>query len=229
MSLKVIILAGGRGTRLSCPDRGVPKPLIKVGKKTILGHQIDWLDSFGFGDIRLSLGFQAEKIMNFLGKSRKPYECVVEAESLGTGGAIKFASSDLKEPFLLVSGDILTDLNLQKFEESFRKTSAENMIASFKCDEPRDFGLLEIKGDKITNFLEKPEEINKGKDYYINTGIYILSPKTFKKFPTDKFSIEENIFPSLAERGQLASFVHQGFWMDAGTEERLQKAREVFA
>jgi NDP-sugar pyrophosphorylase family protein len=228
MSFKVIILAGGKGERLSCADKGIPKPLIKIGSKTILEHQIDWLESYGFSNVRLSLGFEAKKIIDYIKELGKNYEYVIEEESLGTGGAIKFACSDFQEPFLLLNGDILTDLNLKEFEESFRKLSAENMIASFKCEDPRDFGLLKMKEDRITGFLEKPKEIDKGNDYYVNTGIYILSPENFKNFSKKKFSIEKDFFPKAAEREELTAFKYQGFWMDVGTEERLKKAKEIY-
>ncbi|MBI4359754.1 MAG: NTP transferase domain-containing protein, partial [Candidatus Jacksonbacteria bacterium] len=102
--MKVIILAGGRGTRLQESAKDIPKALVKIDGKPILQHQIDLFLKHGFSDIRFALGYKSNQIIAYLNGR---YEYVVETEPLGTGGALKFASSDLREPFIAVNGDII--------------------------------------------------------------------------------------------------------------------------
>ena len=226
--MKVIILAGGKGTRLpySAKANNIPKVLVKIGSKPLLQHQIDWLKRYGLGDIRFSLGYTARPILDYL---KGKYEFVVEPKPLGTGGAIKFASKDLKEEFLVLNGDILTDMNPLDFINDFNKRSSENMMVVHKCQNSKDFGLVEVKENLAFRFLEKPsfEFSLKNPSKFINAGIYILSPAIFRKFPKEEFSVEKEIFPKLAEERSLAVFLYEGFWMDVGTEERLKKARKI--
>ena len=225
--MKVIILAGGRGTRLSESAKNTPKPLIEVGSKPILQHQIDWLEKHGLDDIRLSLGHRSEQIIDYL---KGKYEYVVEPEPLKTGGAIKFASKDLDEDFLVINGDILTDLNLSEMIDKFKNSSLPNFLAAYEVKNPESFGLIKIEADKVVGFLEKPttDSLDNNASHYINAGFYIFSPTVFKKFPQKSFLVEKEIFPQLASSNKLGVFTYKGFWTDVGVEERLKEAREIY-
>ena len=157
------------------------------------------------------------------------YEYVVESESLGTGGAIKFASKDLKEEFLVLNGDILTDLNLSQFIETFQNSPFPNSIAIYRVSDPGGFGLVKTESDKVLGFIEKPtlEISEKEPNKFINAGIYILSPEVFKDIPQKSFLVEREVFPRLAAEGKLLAFFHKGFWQDIGTEERLEEVRKL--
>lgn len=232
--MKVIILAGGRGTRLSISASDIPKVLVKVFGKPLLLHQIEALKYHGFYDIRLGLGFRSDKVIEYVvDKIGGKYEWVIEDEPLGTGGAIKYASADLKDDFLVLNGDILADINLKKFVEDYKNIKKENpgilgAIAAWNCPDCRDFGLIEVakSGICIEKFLEKPKEKCSG---LINAGIYILSPQIFKDITEKAFSIERDVFPKLAESGKLGYFIHNGKWTDVGTEERLRSANLVYS
>lgn len=234
--MKAIILAGGRATRLPQSSKNIPKALVKVGDKPILQHQIDALHEHGFFDIRLALGYKSDQIIRYVRSQTPHIDCVVEPESLGTGGAIKFASRDLTEPFMVLNGDILSDINFSGFHKKFQKTSEENMIAVFHIKDARSYGIIKKTGGKISEFLEKPRTESRG---YINAGFYILSPDIFsagggyafggKNISKKNFSIERDIFPKLARSGKLGFYAHRGFWTDAGTEERLSEARRRFS
>lgn len=225
--MKVIILAGGMGTRLPYSANNIPKVLVKIGSKPLLQHQIDWLEKYGLTDIRFSLGYREKPILDYL---KGKYEYAIESEPLGTGGAIKFATEDLKEEFLVLNGDILTDLNPLQFIDEFKKSPPQNQMLVCKCQNPKDFGSVDVKENLILRFLEKPtDKISKqNPDQLINGGIYILSPDVFKKFPKKIFSAEREIFPRLVAKRQLGAFLHEGFWMDVGTEERLKRARGIY-
>lgn len=215
--MHAIILAGGFGTRLALISGDKPKPLIEVGGKPILEHQVEFLLKHGIKNIRLSLHHKADQIISFC-KNRWPgkMDFRVEPNPLGTGGAIKFASRGIQDDFLLLNGDLLSDLDLKKFI----KCGANTICCSF-AEDARDFGLLKIKNGKVREFLEKPKEKISG---FVNGGIYFLSPKIFSGITQDKFMIEKEVFPRLAEKGKLNAYIHNGFWIDVGTEERWKIA-----
>lgn len=216
--MKIIILAGGKATRLPKSAKNIPKPLVEIGKKTILQHQIDLLKKHGLFDIRLSLGYVADQIIEYLNGK---YKYIIEPKPLGTGGAIKFASKDLKEDFMVLNGDILSNIDFSEFIKSHKK----NTIAAWHCEDCCDYGMIEIKGKKITKFLEKPTNKCAG---YINAGFYILSPNIFKNIKKTSFSIETDVFPNLAKNGDLFAYIHKGYWTDVGTEDRLEEAKKKF-
>lgn len=228
--MKAIILAGGKATRLPESAKDLPKALVEVGNKSILRHQIDQLLKHGFFDIRLALGYRAEQIIEWLEKAeiKNPklrIDWVIEQEPLDTGGAIKFASSDLREPFLVLNGDVLSDIDFTGFYKRFRERRDENLVAVYHVPDARSYGMIKKNKGRIVRFLEKPSEPVAG---HINAGFYILSPHIFKDTQEKKFSIEKGIFPQLASNGQLGYYIHRGFWTDAGTEERLKEVRALF-
>lgn len=147
--MKIIILAGGKATRLPKSAKNIPKPLVKIGKKTILQHQIDLLEKHGLTDIRFSLGYMADAIIKYLNGK---YEYVVEPKPLGTGGAIKFASKDLKEDFMVLNGDILSDINLSEFIKSHKSPAT---IAAYYCKNCCDYGMLDITSPRLVRLGRK--------------------------------------------------------------------------
>ena len=220
--MKAIILAGGRGTRLPNSADDIPKALVQLGDKTILQHQIDLLEQHGHSDIRLALGYRADQIIKHLDGR---YEYVVEPKRLGTGGAVKFACQDLEELFMVINGDIISDVDLATFAREHRADTNSLVVCHHKQN--TDYGLLDIDEDgRIKQFLEKPEEPTDG---HVNVGFYILQPDVFRAIPDNEFSIEYRVFPNLATAGKLHSFLHEGFWNDLGTEQRLADMRAMFA
>jgi len=222
--MKVIILAGGKGTRLPVSAKNIPKPLVRINEKTLLDYQIALLEKHGFSDIRFSLGYMADKIINYLKANySNRYEWVVEEDRLGTGGALKLASQDLKEDFLAFNVDDFPKLDYQSFVNFHNNHEIENTIAIYKIDDARDFGLVKHQEGLIEEFLEKPKEQVGG---WINTGFYVLSPDVFDNFPQTSFSIEKDVFPHLAKKGKLACYQEIEHWFTTGTEERLRKAAD---
>lgn len=231
--MKAIILAGGKATRLPESAKNIPKALVDVGGKAILQHQIEQLQTHGFFDIRLALGYRAEQIIRYLKTSPSSsmnrtlsVDYVIEPEALDTGGAIQFASRDLREPFLVLNGDILSDIHFSNFSKRFEERPEENFMAVYYTRDARSYGIIKKSRGRIIQFLEKPAEPIPG---HINAGFYILSPNIFRDDKEKRFSIERDIFPQLALQGKLGYYIHRGFWTDAGTEERLREARERFS
>ena len=217
--LEVIILAGGFGTRVSAITNGLPKPLLKIAGKPILEHQIRFLQRNGIKNIRLSLHHEAGQIINFC-EEHWPGEIkfFVEPEPLGTGGAIKFASRDLVEPFIVLNGDIISDMDVSNFI-----STGVNAIACVHKKQAQDFGLIRMGEGKIIEFLEKPKEPTSG---LINAGWYLLEPRHFRSQSQDKFMVEKEIFPVLASQGELHVYQHTGYWMDVGTPKRYQQMQQ---
>lgn len=219
--MKVIILAGGRGTRLPNSAKDIPKALVPIKGKAMLNHLFDGLFKHGLNDIRLSLGFRADQIVAHLKNGGyKNIEYVIEKEPLGTGGAIKFAAADLLDDYMVLNGDIMQSIDFTALLQNHEPGKA-CVVAAWRED-ARDFGLLDIKDGKITAFHEKPQAPQSG---YINAGCYILNQKHFNSVVEKAFMIEKEIFPQLAESGELRAFLHNGFWQDAGTEARLAEVR----
>lgn len=215
--MKVIILAGGMGTRIASVMDGKPKVLAEVRGKPILEHQIVSLRRHGLYDIRLSLGYKADEIIDFCERKWPgEIEFVTEPKPLGTGGAVKFASRDLLEDFLVVNGDLLSDLDVTQF-----LTRGANAMACSFIEDARDFGLLRIEDGKVRQYLEKPKEKVGG---YINGGFYLLKPEAVQAVREEAFMLEREVFPMLAERGELKAFLHDGKWIDVGTKERWEQA-----
>lgn len=215
-----IILAGGRGTRLPHSGRDIPKPLVAIGSKPILEHQLEGLTAAGFTNIRLALGFRADQIIAFLRERGHAASYVVEPEPLGTGGAVRFAARGIGEPFLVMNGDVLADFDFPAIVRAYEPGQA--LLVSHWRDDARDFGLMELEEDRVRRFLEKPREPVGG---HINAGCYILEPADVNAMPDGFFMLEEAVFPKLASAGRLKTHIHRGFWDDAGTEERLERIR----
>lgn len=222
--MKAIILLGGKATRLPISAKYIPKALVEVGGKPVLQHQIDQLHKYGFFDIRLALGYRADQIIDWLRQCQLSLDYAIEPEPLGTGGAIKFAAKDIDEPFMVLNGDILSDINFKNFYDRFKKGPEENTMTVHYTPDARTYGIVKKRRGRLVEFLEKPADTTSG---YINAGFYILRPRVFQKVRAKKFSIEKDIFPQLASRGKLGYYIHKGFWTDAGTEERLADVRKL--
>lgn len=221
--MKVIMLAGGKGTRLPNSARDIPKPLVALGEKTILGYQLERLYRHGFNDIRLALNFRADQIVDYVKKENYPCEWVVEPKPLGTGGALRFATRDLEGPVLAVNADSLGNFNLQTIKASYERGKA-TIVAHWRED-ARDFGLLDIENGLVRQFREKPEEPAAG---YINGGWYVVDTEELNDFSDSFFMLEKDLFPKLASEGRLKTHIHEGWWEDLGTEDRLQEFRRSF-
>ena len=191
--MEAIILAGGRGKRLKPVTDFLPKPLIPIKNIPIIEWQIKYLQKFGIKNVTICTGYKTDMIENYLNAKKMNTKIVfsIEKNPLGTGGAIKKASKTIQEDsFLVLNGDIITDINLYKLMEK------PNSIASVELR--TKFGILETKNEKITKFSEKKEL----EEIWMNAGIYFLEKKILKHLP-QKGDIEKTFFPEYAQKGKL--------------------------
>jgi NDP-sugar pyrophosphorylase family protein len=191
--LKAIILAGGRGKRLRPITDYVPKPLIPIKNIPIIEWQIKYLKKFGISEVIICSGYKTEMIENYLKNKKLGIKITfsIENKPLGTGGAIKKAVKKIKDKsFLVINGDIITNIDLKKL---FKK---DNSIAAIQLR--TKFGILQTVDDKIIKFDEK-KEIS---DLWMNAGIYHLNKDTVKELP-NVGDIEKTLFPKFAKKEKL--------------------------
>jgi len=191
--LKAIILAGGRGKRLSPITDYVPKSLVPIKNIPIIEWQIKYLKKYGVNEVIICTGYKTKMIENYL--SMKNFDVKIkfsiEKLPLGTGGAIKKAGKMINDKsFFVINGDVITNIDLTKLAKK------PNSIASIELR--TKFGTLETNGNKISKFREKKEISN----LWMNAGIYYLQKETLKDLP-NKGDIEKTLFPDYAKRGKL--------------------------
>lgn len=223
-----MILCGGYGKRLRPLTLEKPKSLIPVADKPILVHQIEWLKNYGIDSIILCVGYLKEKIIEEIGNGEKygvKVAYVVEPEPLGTGGALKNAEHILKneEYFLVLNGDILTNLDPRRLVEVLRQVpEAVGAIATVPLRSP--YGILEISPEgRVRRFREKPEL----PEYWINAGVYCFRPQIFTYLPR-RGDIELTTFPKLAEEGKLLAVRYSGvFWKSIDTVKDIEEAEKL--
>jgi mannose-1-phosphate guanylyltransferase len=221
--MQALILAGGEGTRLRPLTSTVPKPVVPLVDRPFIAFMLDWLRGHGVDDVVMSCGFLAAGVRNVLGDGsayglRLRY--VEEPRPLGTGGALKFAAPLLDERFLMLNGDVLTDLDVGAQLALHEERGARATIALTPVDDPSAYGLVRTRPDgEVTGFVEKPapDQID---THNISAGIYVLERSVLDLLEPDQpASIERDVFPRLVGAG-LYAYVGEGYWLDIGTPER---------
>jgi NDP-sugar pyrophosphorylase family protein len=230
--MQALILAGGKGTRLRPLTVYTPKPIVPICNRPFLLYQIDTLRRAGITDITLSLSYQPNKIEQLLGDGSDHgvnLRYTVEPQPMGTAGAYKFAEELIREPTVVLNGDILTDLDLKTVIREHHERKAVATIVLAPVDNPRAYGLVETESDgHIRRFLEKPkdEEITVNT---INAGTYVLEPKVLDYIPGgENHSFEYGLFPNLLERKEAfyAHIPQRTYWIDIGTPERYLQVHQ---
>ena len=212
--MKVVILAGGYGTRLAEYTQRIPKALVKIGEEPILTHIMRIFSSFGFNNFVIATGYKQELIYDFYKDSIKiqkefpNLEIVDTGKDTMTGGRILKLKPyfDENENFFMTYGDGLSnvDLNkLKKFHDSHGKLATVTAVHP-----PVRFGELKIENDKVLKFEEKP----KSESTWINGGFFVLNYKVFDYIQDDNTLFEKKPMEKLAKEGNLMSFKHEGFW-----------------
>lgn len=230
--MRALILAGGEGTRLRPLTSTVPKPVLPLAGRPMIGYMIDWLARHGTEDVVIACGFGAARVREVLGEGgdgapRLRY--VEEPEPLGTAGAVAFAAELLGDRFLVLNGDLLTDIDLGALVELHERRGARATIGLYPVEDPSAYGLVRREpGGRILEFLEKPSageieagEIDAGE---INAGAYVLEASVLELIPGGRaVSIEREVFPRLVGEG-LYGMRCEGYWLDIGTPERYLQA-----
>lgn len=228
-SVEVVILAGGKGTRMRPLTYTRPKPLLPLLNQPLLQHIIDRLPD-DVDKIILPVGYLREQIDQYF--ADRPDERVVlveENDPLGTGGAIKNCEKHLTDTFLVYNGDVVTDLDLQAFRRFHAKTKAKATISLWPVKEPWHFGVVHTTREgRIDLFVEKPPQ-GKEPSNLINAGHYLLEPSVLDDIPRGRmFSIERELYQPWAAKGKpIFGFPFQGYWVDCGRPESFLEAQDL--
>ena len=233
--MKAVILVGGQATRLLPLTCNKPKAIVPVLNVPFLEHVIRHLSRHQIKDIILAQGHLAQPIEGYLGDGSQfgvKLSYVVEDTPRGTAGAVKNAERYLDGTFLMLNGDIITDLDITAIIDFHQERKAEATIALTPVDDPTAYGLIETNAQsRVTRFLEKPSwsEVTTN---MINAGTYVLEPGVLAQIPPQaQVSIERETFPQLLARGQpVYGYSSSAYWLDMGTPEKyLQLHRDLLS
>lgn len=229
--MKAVVLVGGTGTRLRPLTLTVPKQVLPIVEVPMIERVLTYLESHGVDEVVLSLGYLSDAFEALFpdgtaGGVRLTY--AVEPEPLDTAGAVRFAAryAGIDDPFLVVNGDILTDLDVTAMVAFHVERKAQASISLAKVADPSAFGLVPIDGEgKVIAFVEKPAPGAVGPSL-INAGTYVLEPSVLDHIPEGRrVSIEREVFPVLATSGTLYGFHSADYWTDTGTPLQYLEAQ----
>src|SRR4051794_13933082 len=229
--MKAVIMAGGGGTRLRPLTPNPPKPMLPLVNKPMMEHIVDLLAQHGFDEIVVTVAFMANAIRNYFGDGSEFGVNMVyatEESPLGTAGSVRNAMEHLTERFLVISGDVLTDVDLSAIVEFHERKKALATIGLVHVENPLEFGIVITHEDgSIERFLEKPTWGQVFSDT-INTGIFVLEPEIFDFIPDGQaVDFSSEVFPALLDAGQpLYGAVAEGYWEDVGTLEAYVRAHK---
>src|SRR6185437_1934605 len=226
--MKAILMAGGFGTRLRPLTVNIPKPMVPMANRPMMEHIVQLLRENGFDELIVMLYYQPEVIIRHFGDGAAfgvKIQYLRPQADLGTAGCIKFAEKLLKDPFLVISGDLLTDFDLKSAVNAHRDKKAIATLVLTRVANPLDYGVVIVDENKrIQRFLEKPSWGEVFSDT-INTGIYLLEPAVLDHIPDGRsFDFSKNLFPLLLEfQAPLYGYIAAGYWKDVGdlSEYRL--------
>lgn len=227
--MKAVIMAGGFGTRIQPLTSSIPKPMIPLLNRPIMLHIVELLKKYEITDLVMLLYHQPAVIKNFFRDGTDfgvKITNVTPLQDMGTAGAVKCAEKYLDERFIVISGDLLTDFNLQKIIDFHEEKEALATITLTSVKDPLQFGVvITDKEKRISQFLEKPGWGEVISDT-INTGIYVLEPEIFSHIPAEEnYDFSQDLFPKLLEKQQsLFGYTAKGYWRDIGNTDSYREA-----
>jgi mannose-1-phosphate guanylyltransferase len=221
--MQAVILVGGEGTRLRPLTSTVPKPVVPLVDRPFIAYMLEWLRRHGVDDVIMSCGFLATSVRNVLGDGAGlgiRLRFVEEPDPRGTAGALKFAEPMLDERFLMLNGDVLTDIDLSEQIAQHERTGAKATLALVPVADPSAYGLVHLNDDRsVHDFVEKPspDAIDTN---LISAGAYVLDREILELVAPDRnVSIEREVWPRLIGAG-LYGFPSESYWLDIGSPER---------
>ncbi len=227
----VVLMAGGLGTRLRPLTENVPKPMLRVGTKPILQTIIENFYSYGFRTFYLCVNYKSEVILDHFGDGSRlgvNIRYIQEPKRLGTAGALCLLPELPPEPVIVMNGDLLTNVNFEHLLNYHLTADAMATMCVREYDFQVPYGVVEMKGATIQAIVEKPVH-----SFYVNAGIYVLSPEAVRHIPKNTFFDMPDLFQQLiAKKEKICSFPIRGYWLDIGRSDDFAKANtdyeEVF-
>ncbi len=222
--MKIVILAGGYGTRISEYTKTIPKPMIKINNKPILIHIMEHYASYGFDNFYIALGYKGKVIKDYF--KNKKFKWKINLINTGlktmTGGRLKRLKKFVgNETFFMTYGDGVSDINLKKLLSFHKKNS--KLVTLSAVRPPARFGAIKIKGNKVKNFKEK-DKMDEG---WINGGFFVIEPKFLNYIKNDKTFLEREPLEKATRLNQLMAFKHNGFWQCMDSKKDKDKLEKI--
>ena len=223
LPIDAVIMAGGRGQRLQPLTDSVPKPLLKVGSKAIMEHNLDRLALFGIDDFWISVKYLGEQIENHFGDGKEKnikIEYVWENEPLGTIGAVSQINNFEHDYVLVTNSDLLTNIDYEQFFLEFIRQDADLAVLTIPYQVNVPYAVLETHNGQVKSFKEKPIYT-----YYSNGGIYLIKKEMLNHIPKQTFFNATDLMEELIKNKlKVISFPFSGYWLDIGKHEDFEKA-----
>lgn len=224
---KVVLMAGGLGTRLSPLTDNLPKPMLNVGKKPILETIIESFAKYGYRNILISVSYKSHIIEDYFGDGSEfgvRIEYVHEAKRMGTAGALSLMRDKLKTPFFVMNADLLTNINFEQLQDYHESHNAWATMAVREYEFQVPYGVVNIADSQITSINEKPTH-----KFYVSGGIYMIDPRALALIPDDQFFDMPSLFERMIDKGQRAvSFPIREYWLDIGRMSDYEKANREY-
>ena len=219
--MKAVVMAGGKGQRLQPLTRHIPKSMIPILNLPLLLRTVNFLKHYNFSEFIFLLYHFPESIIDFFGNGERfgvAIEYIEAQANYGTAGAVKLAEGLVGETFLVFSGDILSDLNLDKFCRFHKEKGGLATLALASADDPTQFGSISVdSADRITRFVEKPSIVDTPGNV-VNAGIYLLEPEVLRDIPAHtEYYFAKDMFPRMLRQGEnFYGFSGSYYWRDIG-------------
>ena len=222
--LDLVILCGGKGSRLGNLTKNIPKPLLKINNKFFLTYLIQFYQKFNFENIYLLAGYKGKIIKKNFDKKEFNFikvHCLIEKKPLGTGGSLNLLKKKIKNDFLLINGDSFLQYDFSNFLKKTNKDFLCNivLINSNTYQENNQLNKLSVSKEKKVFFNNKSN--------LMNAGIYLFKKKILHQLPKKYFSLEQDLLPNLILKEKVYGLVEKGFFIDIGKKKRLNFARKV--
>ena len=223
----VVIMAGGKGTRLKTLTKSIPKPMLKVGDKPILETIIERFRDCGYKNIILCVNYKSNKIENYFKNGKKfgvKIKYIKEKKRMGTAGALSLLKREkLTEPFFVTNGDLLTNLNFEKMLDFHQKYNAMATMCVKEYNLSSPYGEVNLINENICNINEKPTH-----KFFANSGIYVLNPECIKLVPKKFYDMTSLFKKMISKKKKVISFPIEEYWKDIGRPSDYETANKEF-
>ena len=225
LPVDAVLMAGGKGERLRPLTEKTPKPLLKVGDKCIIDHNIDRLISYGINHINVTVNYLREQVEEHYAEPRNGVQVRTfrEPKFLGTIGSIKFVDTFYNDTILVMNSDLFTNIDYEDFFLHFQSHDAEMSVAAVPYNVSIPYGILDLNGREIKGLIEKPKY-----NYYANGGIYLLKKSVLNEIPDEVFFNATDLIEKLITQGKkVIRYPLNGTWIDIGNPQEYQKAQDL--
>lgn len=225
LPIDAVIMAGGKGERLRPLTLTTPKPLLQVGNKSIIDHNVDRLISYGVEHISVTVNYLAEQLEEHYREPRQDVqvECVREPKFLGTMGAVRLVKEFHNDVVLVMNSDLFTDIDFEDMYLHFMKYKADMSIAAIPYMVSIPLGICDLDGREVKGIVEKPTY-----NYYANAGIYMLRREVLDTIPADEYFNATDMIDALVQnKNKVIRYPLNGTWIDIGSISEYNKARDL--